>query len=180
MVKFHMKESFPIPPREFIERTMYRFDEYEKFAPNVTHVDVLSQEKLPDGREEIVARVFAEGWLPPMARAWFKQEDMNWKEHYIIDFEKLEVDFRIETPMFTEYVKCSGRNFVRAKAGGCEVLMDAEMNIGLFPIKGVPTAVVRGVLNVVEPFIGKLVNLNMKNYFTNVRKCMEKEKKGAR
>ena len=177
MLKFGMVERFPVPPRELIERTMYRFDEYVKFAPNVTRVDVLSREKLPDGREKIVARVFARGWLPPAARSWFKQEDMNWKENYTIDFEKFEVDFNIETPMFAEYIECRGKNRLREKPGGCELVMDGEMNIGLFPIKGVPPAVVRGVINVVEPFIGKLVNLNMKNYFTNIRKVLEKEKK---
>lgn len=175
MFKFHMRENFPIPPREFIERTMYRFDEYEKFAPNVKHVDVLSQETLPDGRKEIVVRVYTQGWLPPKAQAWFRKEDLKWKEHYIIDFEKLTVEFNVETPIFTKYIDCIGTTSVRTVAGGCQMMLNGSMNIGVFPVKGVLPSVVRSVLKVVEPLVGSLVNLNMKNYFNNVRKCMEME-----
>lgn len=180
MFKFDFRETFPCTGREIIERSMYDFSEYPKFAPNVTRADVLKREMLPDGREHIELRVYAQGWLPPIARTMFKQEDMNWKELYWVDLEKMTCDWQVETPIFTKYIDCKGTSYATNKpGGGSEIVVTGTMTIGVPPIPGVPEALVRSIIGVVEPFIGKLVIVNLQKYFRAIKDCIVKEKRAV-
>ena len=176
MYRFNMKEPLPCTAREVFERTLSNFDEYAKFTPNVTRAEVLSREKTGENREKITVRVFAEGWLPPLARAIFNQKEVDWKEFYDVDKEKLTADWKVETPMFTEYIDCKGTSSCHDAPGGSEVIITGAMSIGLPPIKGVPVQLVRTIFSTIEPFIGKMVITNMKKYFYNIRRCMVEEK----
>jgi len=174
MVRFNFRETFPSGPEEFIRRTMYDFD-YVKFVPNITRVEQLYRETLEDGREIIAVRVFAKADIPAAIRAVFKMSIMDWKEIYTVDMKNLSVDWRIETPMFTEYVECGGASNFKAVAGGCEMTVSGSMRIKTPPIKGVPAPVVEGVVRLIEPFIGNMVTMNLKKYFKSVRESLEKE-----
>jgi hypothetical protein len=180
MFKFNFHERFPCSPRDIVMRTMYHFDEYEKFAPNVTRVEVLSREKLDDGREKVSVHVFAEGALPPIAKVFAKSNDMDWKEYYWVDLEKLVVDWKVETPMFTEYVDCKGTSCGREAPGGSEIVIPGDFVISPPRIPGIPTALVQAAIGAMEPFIGKMVTFNLKKYFENVRKHVEKENKAKK
>ncbi len=177
MFKFDFKETFPCSPGEIMQRSMYNFDEYAKFAPNVTRVEVVSREKQPDGREYIVIRVFAKGWLPPLVLKMFNQSEIFWHEHYWVDLQKLTVDWKVETPVFTKYVDCKGTSSCLPDPGGSMLVVTGDMKIGIPPIPGVPEPVVRATLSAVEPFIGRLVILNLQKYFRSISDCMKKEKK---
>lgn len=176
MFKFHSRDRFPCSAKDLLLRTMYHFDEYEKFAPNVTRVDVLSREKLDDEREKITVNVFADAALPPIARVFGQPTDMAWKEYYWVDLEKMVVDWKVETPVFTEYVDCRGTSSCRdTQGGGSELVINGDFEIRTPRIPGVPTPIVKTAIGVVEPFVGKMVTLNLKKYFENVRKHMERE-----
>jgi hypothetical protein len=178
--KFYFREKFPCTSREFIERTMYSFDEYVKFSPNVAKVDVLSREPLDDGREKVTIKVLAKAVFPAPVRAVFNMGEMEWKEHYIVDFKSLTVDWQVETPVFTEYVDCKGTSKARDIPDGCEMEITGRMQVETPPIKGVPEPVVKAALNIIEPFIGQMVSMNLKKYFKSVRECFEKEKGNQR
>lgn len=179
MYRFNMSQKMPCTADELLNRSMRNFEEYAQFAPNVKKVDVLSRETAPDGREVIVVRVFAEGWLPPGVSAIFKMKEVSWKECYTIDAraETKVVDWKIETPVFAEYVDCKGTSYCKDMAGGCEITIKGDMSIGLPPVKGIPGPLVSSLFTTIEPFIGKMVSVNLNKYFENVRKTMEKEKR---
>lgn len=174
MFRFNFREKFPIPAKKLLERTM-RFDEYSKFAPNVTRVEVLSKETFPDGREKTEARLFVNVAFPAPVRALLKLDDLNWKETYIINWEKLALDFDVESPVFTEYVDSGGNSCVRDCGAGCEMVINGRLNIETPLMKGVPEPVVRAAVGIVEPFIGQLVTINTRKYFKNLREALEKE-----
>ncbi len=176
MFKFNYKERFPVSGKKFLERTMYNFDEYVKFAPNLERVEVLSRETLPDGREKTAIRVFAKAAFPEAVRAVMKIDSMDWKEEYTIDWNKLTVDWNVEAPVFTEYVECGGTSNVKDIVGGCEMSVAGTMKIETPPMKGIPDPVVRTFVGIIEPFIGRLVSLNLKKYFKSIREAMEKER----
>jgi hypothetical protein len=146
-----------------------------KFAPNVTRVEVLSREPLDDGREKVAIRVYAKAIFPAAVRTIFNISDMDWKETYIVDLKKNTVDWKVETPMFTEYVECGGVSSARAVPGGCEMAATGTMKIKIPPMKGIPEPVVRSVIGIIEPFIGNMVTMNLKKVFKSVKAIMEKE-----
>lgn len=176
MYNFFFKETFPCGGEELIRRTMYDFSEYTKFAPNVTGIDIISREKQEDGREKIVVRVYVNVSLPGPVKAVFNFTEMDWKEHYIVDLENKTVDWKVETPVFTEYVDCGGTSYSNElPGGGSELVIKGSMNVRTPPMKGVPPSVVKGIIAMIEPFIGNMVTYNLKNYFKSVKACIAKE-----
>ncbi len=176
MYGFNLSEKFPCSPDELFDRTLYNFDEYEKFAPNVTRVEVMSREPLADGREFITVQIFARAAIPAPIRAVFNMSpEMSWKEYYTADTANKTVDWRVETPMFTEHVNCGGTSSVTESPGGCRLLITGSMKINIDGVRGIPPSVARAVCGMVEPFIGNMVTLNLKKYFGAVRAAMEKE-----
>jgi len=173
---FRLSERFPCQPGELFERTLHNFDEYEKYAPNVTRVEVISREPMADGREFITAQIFARAAIPAPIRAVFNMSpEMSWKEYYTADVANMTVDWRVETPVFTEHVDCGGTSSVTESAGGCELRVTGSMKINIDGVRGIPPAVARAVCGMLEPFIGNMVTLNLKKYFGAVRQAMEKE-----
>ncbi len=166
MYDFQLSEKFPCSPNELFERTLYNFDEYEKYAPNVTRVEVISREPLPDGREFITAQIFARAAIPAPIRAVFNMSpEMSWKEYYNADAANRTVDWRVETPVFTEHVDCGGTSSVTGAARGCELRITGSMKINIDGVRGIPPSVARAVCVMLEPFIGNMVTLNLKKYF---------------
>jgi len=177
MIKLRFKESMPCTTQWFMEYSLSDFDDYARYAPNVTRVEVFSREALPDGRKKIVLTVYAEGWLPPAVMAFFKQKEICWKEHYIVNEAAGVVDWRIETPVFNEYIDCGGTSNCRDTANGCDLTITGQMDIRTPKIKGIPDSVTRAVTGAVEPFVIKMVELNLKKYFSNLRADLLKKKK---
>jgi hypothetical protein len=178
--RFNLRERFPCGPGEFIRRTMSEFDEYIKFAPNLKRLEVLSREPIGDEREKVTIRVYAKAIFPAQVQALFKMSDMDWKQHYIVDLKKNEVNWQVETPIFTEYVECSGTSYVRDVSGGCEMSGTGTMNIGAPPMKGIPVKVVHAGVAIIEPFIGNMIAQNLKKYFKSIRDNMEREAASAK
>lgn len=148
------------------------FSEYAKYAPNIVKIEVLSREPVAQGVENVTVRVYAESWLPPVMRPLVKDTDMNWKEHYRIDMNKNAFDWKVETPMFSKLINCSGTTSCRAIPGGCEMTISGSIDIETSKMPGIPPPLARSIAGVIEPFIGKMVLLNLKKYFENIKKSM--------
>ena len=158
-----------------MDRSMVDFTEYAAFMPSVTRIDVLSREKRSDGREYITVQVFADMQLPAIARAFVGRGDMHWKEYYVVDHEKLTADWKVETPVFTEFVDCKGTSWIEEHAGGARMVVKGVMTIDHQAWRGFGGDIARKVVAVIEPFVGKMVTANLKTYFQNIKKCMEQE-----
>lgn len=180
MFTFFFRETFPVTADELLRRTLYDFSEYEKFSPDVTRVEELSRDVLPDGREKITIRVFAKASMPESVRILFKVKEMDWKEHYWVDVKTRVCDWEVETPMFQEYVDARGTSHCNDIEGGSEMVIKGSMTIRPMPVFGVPPSVVQSVIRVIEPFVGNMVSKNLKKYSKCVRECMEKEAAAAR
>lgn len=155
-----------------MERSTGDFTEYVKYAPNIVKIEILSREKIEEGVENVTVRVFAESWLPPIMRTFVKDTDMNWKEHYRIDMNKNAFDWKVETPIFSKFINCSGTTSCHAISSGCEMTISGNINIETSKMPGLPPPLARSLAGIVEPFIGKTVILNLKKYFENIRKSM--------
>jgi len=177
MVKIRFKENMPCTTQWFMEYSLSDFEDYARYAPNVTRVDVFSRETLPDGRKKITVTVYAEGWLPPAAMAFFKQKEICWKEHYTVDEAAGVVDWQVETPVFAEYIDCKGTSKCIDTPNGCDLTITGCMDIRPPKIKGIPDPVTSAVTGAVEPFVVKMVEYNLKKYFANLRADLLKKNK---
>lgn len=172
-----MAQIFNSDPREVLHEGLTDFEDMPKYMPNIERIQVLSREKTDDAHENISVRVFASvASVPQIARPFMRPKDMNWKEYYNVDYERLVVDWRVETPQFTEYVDCRGTSYCKPHAGGCELVIDGRMIIHTPPGTLLGSPLGRAVVAAIEPFVGKMVTLNMKKYFAELNKALEKKK----
>jgi hypothetical protein len=172
-----MSQIFRAEPREVLLEGLTDFEDMPQYMPNIERIQVLAREKTDDAHENISVRVFASvDSVPPIARPFMKPKDMNWKEFYTVDYENIVVDWRVETPQFTEFVDCRGTSYCKPHADGCELVIDGRMIIHTPPGTLLGGPVGRAVTAAIEPFIGKLVTLNMKKFFTELSKAMDKKK----
>lgn len=172
MYRLHHKEKFRCTPQVFMKLSTGDFSDYAKYAPNIVKIDVLSRVPDSEGIENVTVRVFAESWLPPIMRNIVKDSDMNWKEHYRIDMNKCAFDWKVETPMFTKLINCSGNTSCIAIENGCETTISGSIDIQTSKMPGLPPPLARSLAGIIEPFIAKMVLLNLKKYFENIRKTM--------
>lgn len=180
MYKFHMTQTFKSEPREVLHEGLTDFEDMPKYMPNIKRIQVLSREKTDDTHENIIVRVFADvDSIPPIARPFMKSSDMNWKEYYTVDYERIVVDWKVETPQFTEFVDCRGTSHCKPHADGCELVIEGRMIIHTPPGTLLGSSVGRAVVTAIEPFIGKLVTANLKKYFFELSKALEKKKTAA-
>jgi hypothetical protein len=175
MYRFNLSETFQASPREVLQRSMVDFTDYVKFMPNVSRIQVLRRETGADGREHITIQVFASANMPAVMRPFMGGNDMDWKEHYVVDHEKLTADWQVETPVFTEYVDCRGTSWVEAHGGGAHLVITGAMTIDHKGWTGFGGNVARKLVEIIEPFIGRMVTKNLQSFFRSIKKEIEKE-----
>jgi len=127
MYRFDIK--FPCGPRQLLERSMCSVDDYEKHMPNVTRERVVSREERDGGGEEMTVEFCAESAIPAIARPFMKRTDIMWEETFVIDHEANTVDWRVKTPVMTEYVNCSGTSRIYGRGGGSRLEIEGTLVI---------------------------------------------------
>jgi hypothetical protein len=179
MYRFNLTETFPAPGRAVLERSMVDFRDYEKFMPNVSRIQVLSRDTKADGREHITIQVYADAKIPAIARSFMGNDDLNWKESYVVDHGKLTADWQVETPVFTEYVDCKGTSWVEDYSGGSRLNITGTMTIDHKGWTGLGGGIARKVVEVIEPFIGRMVTRNLQTFFRSIKQEIEKENRAC-
>ncbi len=175
MYKFKLIEHFPYPLDVTFEATSKDFDPLQKYVPNVTKIKTKKQEMLEDGREFFLLRFHGDGAIPAIARPVIKPKMLRWHEEMICDHEKKIIEWKVITDYFTEYVHSSGFTYYYEEEKGTKVVIDGTFDITLKRLPGLPDRLVQKAVKIVVPFIGKLAEPNMKDFYKAVKKRMNDE-----
>lgn len=152
-------------PRELVYAT-YR-DRLPELVPHLPNVKAIRVEKREDdaGGVQGVTKILnlweAKGEIPKAAQSILKPEMLAWLDHALWKQNDWTVEWRIETKMFTENIRCAGKN--RFVASGASTILElrGNLDIDLKGVPGVPRLLAGAVAPVVEKFVIALLTPNL-------------------
>ena len=118
-----------------------RLPELVPHLPNVKGITVESREDGLDGdpsRIRLLNRWQAQAEVPKIAQAVIKPDALAWLDYAEWNSAQWSCDWRIETQMFTENVRCSGTNTYEEQGDGTQLRIRGELDVSLSGIRGVP------------------------------------------
>ncbi len=137
-----------------------RLPELTPYLPDIKAITV--QERSDEGSTTKILNLWeASTEIPAIAEKIIKPEMLAWLDHATWDADARTVDWRIETRMFTENVKCWGKNTVREDGDGCIFEIRGELEVSLKGIPGVPRFLAGKVAPHVEKFVVQLMTPNL-------------------
>lgn len=175
MYKFKIVERFPYPLDVTFDATTKDFDPLQKYVPNVTMIKTEKQEMLDDNREFFLLRFHGDGAIPAVARPVVKPKMLRWNEELVCDHEKYTIEWKIITDYFTEHVHCSGITYYYEEEKGTRVEVNGTFDITLKRLPGLPDRLVQKAVKIVVPFIGRLAEPNLKDFYKAVKRRMKDE-----
>jgi hypothetical protein len=165
-------------PREVVYST-YR-DRLPALVPYLPNIKGITVQKREDqgAVSKLVNLWEAKGEVPKVAQSVIKPEMLAWLDHATWDQDAWTVDWRIETRMFTENVKCFGHNTYEADGSGCLLKIRGELNVDLKGIPGVPRLLAGTVAPHVEKFVIALLTPNLLSVAKGLDAFLQAEQKG--
>ncbi|MBF0100573.1 MAG: hypothetical protein HQK77_06655 [Desulfobacterales bacterium] len=180
MYQFTIVEPFNYPLRQTYEATTKEFDPLQPYIPNVTLIKTLECTEISPHCVRWYLRFHGDGAIPAIARPVINPTMLRWNEILICDHEHLTIEWEIIADHFTEHVHCKGITYYHEAPHGTNVEIQGTFAITLDHLPGLPDYVVKKAVNIVEVFIGKLIEPNIKRFYQAVKQRMEDElnKKG--
>jgi hypothetical protein len=143
-----------------------RLTELVPHLPNVKSIEVLEREDKPGGVEGVIRMLNlwrAQGDIPKVAQTVIKPEMLAWKDHARWNQNDWTCEWRVETQMFTENVKCGGTNRFVERGNETVLQIRGNLEVDLSGIRGVPKFLAGTIAPVVEKFIVALLTPNLVN-----------------
>ncbi|MGK5092049.1 hypothetical protein WDW89_08575 [Deltaproteobacteria bacterium TL4] len=165
MYSFNIVKSFPHSIDETFIATSRDFDPLADYIPDLSKIETLEHEKLGEGRHRWLVRFHAEAGLPKIVRPIVKPEMLRWNEVLICDQNKKTIEWEVITDYFTEYVHCKGVTYYHETPNGTDIDLQGGFSITLERIPGIPSVIVKKAVQILEPFIGKLIEPNMTGFY---------------
>ncbi|MBF0227230.1 MAG: hypothetical protein HQK76_17425 [Desulfobacterales bacterium] len=176
MYQIYIEEFFPYPVRDTFEATTKEFDPLQKYIPNLTLLKTVETKMLDEGRKWWNLRFHGDSAIPAVARPIIKPSMLRWTQHMVCDHNEMTIEWKIITDYFTEHIECSGMTYYHTEKDGTKIEIDGNFSITLEKIPGIPSIIVRKAVAIVEPFIGRLITPNMKEFYSAIKKRIKEEK----
>jgi len=149
-----------------------RLQELAPYIPNIRQVEVQSRKSVGD-RVEQVNIWHGGGDIPAAARAVLNESMLSWTEHAVWDESRFTNAWQIRTHAYTEAVFCSGLSRFVEHGEGTVVESQGELRIDSSKIREVPSFIAGMVGGVVEDFLGKKIEPNLKQMSDGVNRYLE-------
>lgn len=162
-------------PREVVFSVFRdRLLEYTKYVPNLVSVKILEKKKIDEHKIKIRAEWMGCGQIPLVVRAILKPEMIKWKDECIWDEKNWTNTWKIEPYYFKEFVKCKGCWFFQKDGKNkTKVELDGIFEVYIPHFPGVPDKVAQGAGKIIEKFIGKYLEPNLKENNKAIRKLLK-------
>jgi hypothetical protein len=153
-------------PRETVFKTYRdRLPELVPHLPNIKRITVEKREDDAGGRAGISKLVNlweAKGEVPRVAQSIIKPENLAWIDYAEWNLNDWTCEWRIQTKMFTDNVKCGGKNrYIVVDDKMTMLEIRGSLDVDLKGVPGVPKFLAGTVAPVVEKFIVALLTPNL-------------------
>ena len=156
-----------------------RLPELVPYLPDIASIVVESREDGVDGvpgKSRFVNRWKAKGEdVPKVAQAVIKPEMLAWLDHALWDQDAWKCDWRIETQMFTENIRCRGSSVYEERDGGTMLRIRGDLDVSLSGIPGVPRFLASRVAPHVEKYIVQLLTPNLLAVATGLEQFLKEQ-----
>lgn len=176
MIKLKYTDYFDYPVDLVFKIFRDRLEEYPKYCSNLVSVKVKERKELDAHRVLTKAEWRGAGHIPLVVRAILRPEMIKWKDECIWDEKKYRWDWKIEPFYFKEFVKCSGSwKLTKEGKDKTKIELDGIFSVYIPHFPGVPDRVAQGAGGIIEKFIMRYLEPNLKENNKTVRKILEKE-----
>ena len=177
MYEFHITDTFRYSLTDTFLATARDFDTLLEYIPNLTKLETIKHEKLDEHRDRFVVRFHADAVLPKIAHALVKPEMLRWSETILTDSQQKRIDWEVITDYFTENIHCKGVTTYHELPEGTQVDLRGSFELAIEHVPGIPQFLVKKVVQLLEPFIGKLIAPNMMEFYDAAKHRLEAHKK---
>jgi hypothetical protein len=148
--------------------TTYRdkLPELVPHLPNVRSIEVLEREEAPGGAAGVIRLLNlwkAKADIPKVAQGVIKPEMLEWRDFARWDENAWTCEWRVETAMMTESVRCGGKNRFIDLGETTRLEIRGDLDVDLKTVPGVPKFLAGTIAPVVEKFIVALLTPNLVN-----------------
>lgn len=169
-------------PRELAYSTYRdRLPEMVPFLPDVKAIHVQSRSDDVDGQagvSKLLNLWEASTEIPKVLQAVIKPEMLAWDDYATWNQDAWTCDWRIETKMFTENVKCWGHNTYEVDGEGTLLKIRGELDVSLKGVPGVPKFLASKIAPQVEKLIVTLLKPNLLSVAKGLQDFLDAEAKG--
>ncbi len=114
--------------------------------------------------------------VPKMAAAMITSDQLKWDDYAKWDGSTYTCAFQIKTRVFTDSVRCTGKNTFISDPAGTRVVLEGEFEMALTSLPGVPKFVAKRMVPKVEEFIVSLITPNLEKTSAAVGRFLDSKK----
>lgn len=155
-----------------------RLPELVPYLPNVRAIRVERRDDYPgEGRAELVNVWEAQAEVPKLLQSFVKPDALGWVDRAEWNGPLWTCDWRIEPRVFTDNVRCWGKNTYR-EVGPEETVLEirGELEVDPSGIPGVPKMLAGKVAPSVERFVVNLIRPNLLSVAEGLERFLEAER----
>jgi hypothetical protein len=157
-----------------------RLTEIVRLLDDIEEVTVQSREELPDGIVRLVNIWRAKPNLPAIVANHIKPEMLAWTDRAEYHTATLICSWKLEPHFFPEKISCVGVTRYEPAMGGrgTRVTFDADFNLAMGALPGVPPLLQEAVSKTLEPFMTALVPRNFRKLMDALEKSLSRPAAG--
>lgn len=157
-----------------------RLPQLVPFLPDVKAITVKERTDAPDGQEGVTKLLNlweASTEVPKVLQSVIKPEMLAWDDYATWDENNWCCDWRIQTKMFTENVRCYGHNTYIEEGDETILQIRGELDVSLKGVPGVPKFLAGKVAPQVEKLIVNLLKPNLLAVAKGLQDFLDQEAK---
>ena len=148
-----------------------------RYIPDIKEIIVQSREEPEEGIVKLHNIWVPDREMPPGVGKIIKKDQLAWDDFATWRDAEWCVDWVTKLRMFTQSVKCSGRNSFIADGDHTRVILTGELQINLKDVPGVPRLLAGRIAPKLEKFIVSLITPNLKNVNASLQNFLDNEPK---
>jgi hypothetical protein len=162
-------------PRPLVFAT-YR-DRLPELVPHLPDIKSITVQKREDAGavSKLTNLWVASSEIPKVAQAIIKPEMLQWLDYATWNADDWTVEWRVETKLFTDNIKCSGKNQYIDHGSSTTLQIRGDLTIDLKGVPGVPRLLAGTIAPAVEKFVIALLKPNLLSVATGLQKFLEAE-----
>ncbi|MFK7928061.1 MAG: hypothetical protein AB8H79_07715 [Myxococcota bacterium] len=149
--------------------------EIAKTIPDIHEVRELSRSER-DGGVTIHNEWHSSASLPPLVGRVIKPEHLRWDDFAEWDDVEHHLDWSIKTRVFTERIRCGGRNrFEAVGEDKTKLIIDGDLQIDFDRLPGMPRMVSKRVGPRLESFFVSLITPNLQKVTVHLAQYLDRQ-----
>lgn len=175
MVKLQWTETFNYE-RDLVFQVMRdKIGEYIKYAPNVKYAKIIEKKQIDKNIVKMQIEWTGEAQIPFLVRGILKKDMIKWKDDCLWDEKNYTCSWQVTPFYFKDFVECKGVWHYLPGKDKTRIQLDGVFKVYIPKFPGVPDRIAQAAGRIIEKFIMKYLEPNMKATMKAVKRFLEEE-----